>query len=258
MASQLLVNVLSIGPLAGGASTTVAHGLKSGDVGVVPTQVLCDQASPIAVTSISTTSITFTNLDVTNPASAVFWAEYDHSIHAVGATPVNWQGYIPDYAPAGVAVYGQFSDTTDQPVTAGGIAVAKFDTTDAANGVSVVNDPVTLRPTRLTVALAGVYAFTISPQIQHTGGGTVTLIFWPRIDGVNVPNSASSLEMGNNNNRTIPFFEFITSMTAGQYMEWVFYSSGNNTSLEHFNAVVGPPAIPAIPSVIAGVKLIGS
>jgi hypothetical protein len=132
------------------------------------------------VTAVTATNVTFTNLDVTNPSSANFRAEYDHSIHADGATPVNWQGYIPDYAAAGVAVFGQFSDTTDQPVTAGGIAIAKYNTTDAANGVSVVNDPVTLRPTRLTVASAGVYAFTISPQIQHTGGGTVTIIFWPR------------------------------------------------------------------------------
>ncbi len=258
MASQLLVNVLSVGPLGAGASTTVAHGLKSGDVGVVPTQVICDRASPIQVTTTTTSTITFTNTDVTNPASANFRAEYDHSIHAVGATPLNWQGYLPTYAAAGVAVYGQFSDTTDQPVTAGGIAIAKYNTTDAANGVSVVNDPVSGFPTRLTVGSSGVYAFTVSPQIQHTGGGTVTIIFWPRIDGVDVPNSASSLEMGNNNNRTIPYFEFISPMTAGQYMEWVFYASGNNTSLEHFNAVVGPPAIPAIPSIIAGVKLIGS
>ena len=57
MPSQLLVNVLSIGPLGAGASTTVAHGLKSGDVGVVPTQILCDRASPIAVTSANTTTI---------------------------------------------------------------------------------------------------------------------------------------------------------------------------------------------------------
>jgi len=30
-------------------------------------------------------------------------------------------------------------------------------------------------------------------------------------------------------------------------------SSGANTRLEHFPAVVGPPAVPAIPSVIATV-----
>jgi hypothetical protein len=257
MPAQLLANVLNVGPLAGGASITIAHGLKANNQGVVPTQVIADRASPIGVTAANATTVTFTNLNAV-PASAAFRVEFDHSIHAVGTPTVAWQGYIPPYAPAGEAIFGQFSDTSDQPVTAGGIAIAKYNTTDAANGVSVVNDPVTLRPTRLTVGFTGVYAFTVSPQIQHTGGGTVTIIFWPRIDGVDVPNSASSLEMGNNNNRTIPYFEFISPMNAGQYMEWVFYASGNNTSLEQFPAVVGPPAIPAIPSIIAGVKLIGS
>jgi hypothetical protein len=157
------------------------------------------------------------------------------------------------------AVYGSFSDSTDQAVPSGGTIVVQYDTVEASNGVTVVNDPISLRPTRLTIGTTGVYSFTLSPQLQHTGGGTVTIIFWARIDGSDVPRSSSSLEMGNNNNRTIPFIELITPMTAGQYFEWVFTSSGTNTSLEHFPAVVGPPFdVPAIPSVIAGVKLIGS
>jgi len=159
-----------------------------------------------------------------------------------------------------VAVYGQFSDSSDQPFVPGDVLVVKFNTTEAANGVSVVNDPVTLRPTRITVAQAGVYAFTLSPQILHTGGGTEIITFWMRQGGVgNVPNSASSFEMGNNNNRVLPFIEVILTMSAGQYVEWVFTaSSGTNVTLEQYPAVVGPPAIPAIPSVIAGVKRIGS
>jgi hypothetical protein len=157
-----------------------------------------------------------------------------------------------------VAVYGSFSDDSDQPIASGGLLVVQFNMTEAANGVSVANDPVSGRPTRLTVAQAGVYAFTLSPQILHTGGGTVTLIFWMRQNGVNVPNSASSFEMGNNNNRTLPYIEIILSMGAGQYVEWAFTSSGTNASLEHFGAVVGPPAVPAIPSVIAGVKRLGA
>jgi len=161
--------------------------------------------------------------------------------------------------PVMTAIYGEFSDTTDQPVAAGGTLVVQYNTTEASNGVSVVNDPISLRPTRLTVTTNGVYSFTLSPQLQHTGGGTVTIIFWARLNGTNIPRSSSSLEMGNNNNRTLPFIELILPMTAGQYVEWVFTSSGANTTLEHFPAVIGPPFdVPAIPSVIAGVKLIGS
>ncbi len=259
MASQLLVNVLSIGPLAGGPSTTVAHGLKSNDVGVVPTQVLCDQASPIAVTSTSTTSITFTNLDVANPASAVFRAEYDHSIHAVGASPVNWQGYIPTYAAAGVAVFGQFYSAIDQTVPTGtGVSVISFENTYSSNGVSCV-DPGTGFKTQLTVATTGVYAFNISPQlIKTSGGGHGTVTFWARKSGVNVADSGSFVAV-TNNEHILSFVELILPMTAGEYIEWACNSDVANCRLEHETASVAPAVVrPAAPSVIAGVKLIGN
>lgn len=158
-----------------------------------------------------------------------------------------------------VAVYGSFSDNSDQAFVAGSASVVQFNTTEEANGVFVTNDPVSGRPTRLTVAQAGKYAFTISPQILHTGGGGEIITFWMRRSGVDVPNTGSSLEMGNNNNRTLPYIEILLSMVDGQYVEWVFTAStGTNVSLEHYPAVVGPPAVPAIPSVIAGVKRLGN
>jgi hypothetical protein len=156
------------------------------------------------------------------------------------------------------AVYGAFSDSTDQAFVVGSELIAKYNTTEASYGVTVANDPITLRPTRLTVPQTGVYSCCISPQFYHTGGGTETITFWARVNGTDVPRSASSVEMGNNNNRNLPFCELILPLTAGQYVEWVFTaSSGTTLNLEAFPAVTGPPAVPAIPSVIASVKLIG-
>lgn len=250
--APLLVNVFSIGPLAAGASTTVAHGLNYGGNGVIPTQVICDRASPIAVTGTTTTSITFTNGSA-GLASANFRAEYDHSIHAVGATPIAWQGYVPA-AGGGSGVYGVFSDDTDQALTANVPLTVQMNTVELAGGVTVANDPITLRPTRITVPVSGIYSMDVSPQILHTGGGTVIITFWARIDGVNVPRTGSSFEMGNNNNRTLPFLQIEVALNAGQFFEWVFMSSGTNTSLEQFPEVIGPPAVPAIPSVIVNAK----
>ena len=181
---------------------------------------------------------------------------------ATGATgSTGATGATGPTGPVMTAVYGSFSDSTDQVFVVGGALVVQYNTVEAANGVSVVNDPVTLRPTRLTVSQTGVYSFTISPQMLHTGGGGETITFWARLNGTNIPRSGSSFEMGNNNNRTLPFIELILPMTAGQYVEWVFYATtGTNVTLEAFPATGAPPAggIPAIPSVIAGVKLIGS
>ena len=136
-------------------------------------------------------------------------------------------------------MYGSFSDTADQSITTGQL-VCQFDTTDAAYGVSVTLNGSSL-PTRLTVASAGVYSFGLSPQILHTGGGTEVITFWARVNGVNVPNSASSFEMGNNNNRVLPYIELVLPMLAGQYLEWVFSASvGTSVTLEAFPAVAGP------------------
>jgi hypothetical protein len=306
---QNLVTVASVGPVAPLASVIVPHGLKSDGKPIAPNQVICDRASSLAVTAANDVTVTFMNTSSSSPASATFRIEHDHSIHAVDAPLVSWQGYLapsslPPSGPAGgdldqtypnprvvgfasqpidvtapaasdywqfdgavwrhtpvspgtpAAVYGSFSDNADQPLVAGTPATVRFGTTEGANGVSVQNNGLGV-PTRLTVAAAGVYEFALSPQLLHTGGGTVTITFWARTNTGVVPRSASSLEMGNNNNRSLPFIGLILTMGAGDWLEWVFLSTGSNTSLEHFPAVVGPPAIPDIPSVIGSVKLIG-
>ena len=49
MPTQLLVNVLAVGPLAAGASITLAHNLASNDVSVAPTNVFPDRVTDIIV-----------------------------------------------------------------------------------------------------------------------------------------------------------------------------------------------------------------
>ena len=152
-------------------------------------------------------------------------------------------------------ISGSFSDSTTQnlPVKPTTLAV-KYNTVEIAGGVTVANNGLG-QPTRITVPTDGIYSFDISPQLLNTGGGGSTITFWAAIDGTPVPRSASSLEMGNNNNRTLPFLSLDLPMNAGQYLEWFFTATGSNTSLQFF-PVDG--VIPAIPSVIANVKRIGS
>jgi hypothetical protein len=127
MSTQLLVRVVVISLPAGG-STTISHGLKYNGSGVTPTQILCDRASSIGATAYNDFTATFTNLDGTAGASAVFRLEFDHSIHAVGAQTVAWQGFL---ASGG-----------------GGITAAELGTlpfTGTVDGAVVDGDPVTIK-----------------------------------------------------------------------------------------------------------------
>lgn len=154
---------------------------------------------------------------------------------------------------SGSAAYGMFADTTDQPLTANVPLTIQYNTVELAGGVTVAND-LSLRPTRLTVPVSGVYTIDVSPQMLHTGGTGAIVRFWGRLDGVDIPRSTTSFEMGNNNNRVAPFIQIDIRMNAGQYFEWVFMADASNTSLEHTAAIVGPPAVPEEPSVIVNVK----
>lgn len=92
MAAQKLVNVFSV-TLAGGEQSYVQpHGLfLSNGVGAIPHQITCDQASPIGVVSCDATNIVFRNLS-SDEKTAVFRAEYDHSIYSAGPPPLYWRG----------------------------------------------------------------------------------------------------------------------------------------------------------------------
>jgi len=152
-------------------------------------------------------------------------------------------------------VCGSFSDAATQPIpTAPSTLAVQYDTVELAGGVTVANNGLG-KPTRLTVPISGVYSFDISPQLANSGGGSSIITFWAMVNGVNVPRSGSTLEMGNNNNRTLPFLQLDLPMTAGQYLEWFFTATGSNSTLQFFNATA---TIPAVPSVIANVKRIGA
>lgn len=299
MSTQKLATVLQVVNLNAGGTTTIPHGLKVGGKGVAPTQVICDRASPIAVTGYDTLGVTFTNIGPVM-ASAGFRVEYDHSIHAVDTAPLAWQGWDGTARPVGpasgdlagqypgptvvglntypldltapaagdylrfdgttwqhtnvapvaqTAIYGCFSSSVEQPLTTG-LHIVTFNTTEASNGVSLVGG------TKLVVAESGVYAVNLSPQLAHSGGATEIIKFWVRLDGSNLPNSASSLEMGNNNNRTLPFFETTLPLNAGQYIEWAFTAgTGTDIKLEVYPA---NGIVPFNPSVVANVKRLGN
>lgn len=85
MASQLLINVVSVVDLDIGAQVTIPHGLKVANVGVTPKLIIANRATPIVVIAANETTVTFQNFG-TAVESSLFRCEYSHSIEAEGAT----------------------------------------------------------------------------------------------------------------------------------------------------------------------------
>lgn len=139
--------------------------------------------------------------------------------------------------------FGSFLDTTDQTALAANTAQAiTFNTTDLSSGV-FLRSPST---SEIEVDTEGVYNLQFSVQLDKTSGGTANFWIWPRVNGVDVPNSASQVQIQGNNAEIFTAANFFFDLKAGDYIELMFAVSDVSVRLEHFAASAFHPAIPSI------------
>jgi hypothetical protein len=144
-------------------------------------------------------------------------------------------------------LYGGFSDTTSQ-----NIAVVDtpypitMNTTDVVDGIYL--DAV--NTSRIICPASGVYNFQFSLQLQSTSSSSKVVVIWARINGVDVPNSATDITISGSNTQQVAAWNFLLPMNAGQYFELVWAADSTTVSLYHATAQTSPYARPAIPSVI--------
>ena len=146
--------------------------------------------------------------------------------------------------------YGAFYDTTTQLATTINTATAiTFNTTDLSNGV-FIGTPTS----RIVVANEGVYNFDTSFQIDKTTGGLAIFDFWFRLNGVNVTNSASRIQIQGNNAEIFSSLNYFFSLKANDYIELMFSVTDLSVELKTFAAAAPHPGIP---SIILTVNTIG-
>lgn len=138
--------------------------------------------------------------------------------------------------------YGQFLDTTTQTAplinTAYGIT---FNTTDVSNGVYLGSPS-----SRIYVDEPAIYNVIFSVQVDKTSGGTANFWVWPRVNGVDVPNSASQLRIQGNDAEIFTAVGYFFDLNAGDYLEIMFAVSDTSVELKTFPAAAFYPAIPSI------------
>jgi hypothetical protein len=145
------------------------------------------------------------------------------------------------------ARYGSFYDTTTQTATVINTAKAiTFNSTDLSNGV-FIGSPTS----RIIVDSEGIYNFDTSFQLDKTSGGVAEFYFWFRLNGTDVPDSASQIRIQGNNGEIFSSLNYFFDLKANDYVELMF--SVSDLSVELLSVVATPP-VPAIPSIILTVS----
>jgi hypothetical protein len=136
------------------------------------------------------------------------------------------QAITASYADNGVnsLTVGAFYDTTTQTLATNVSASMTFNSTTISDGISVVSN------SRLTATKAGTYNIQFSSQFIPQGPGSSVYV-WLRKNGTNVAYSNTEVYMKNSNEATVAAWNFIETLTPGQYLELIWYPVGGTVNM---------------------------
>lgn len=147
--------------------------------------------------------------------------------------------------------YGVFSDTTTQTAAAAYTPQAiTFDTTDTADGFSRGT------PTsRIVASRKGHYNFQFSLQLTSGSSSNKKIWIWPRLNGVDVANSASEITLSGSNTMLVPSWNWVLYLAENDYYQLMFAVEDTNIQIIADTAKTGANgtsnfARPAVPSAI--------
>jgi hypothetical protein len=147
--------------------------------------------------------------------------------------------------------YGSFySTTTFTPAATGTAYAITFNNTyTRADGSDLTYGVYIGSPTsRVYVDNTATYNFQFSAQLNKAGGGTHNIYIWPRINGVDVDDSATKITIsGGSNTATVAAWNFVLNLQTGDYFELIYLVDDVNITIPY---VAASSPIPAIPSVI--------
>ena len=153
--------------------------------------------------------------------------------------------------------WGSFYSTVDQPnTTANVINYMTVTNADASNnGVEMV-DPISSNYTKIKILNEGVYNIQFSAQLSHSTSSANYIQIWFRKNGVDIPDSNSSVSIKDNNQNEIPAWNFIVNALADDTYSIMWASTSTAVFLEATVAQSSPFVSPAIPSAIITVQQI--
>ncbi len=141
--------------------------------------------------------------------------------------------------------YGSFYDTTTQTATNASVAYSMqlSNTAPETNGISITSG------SRITFAYAGTYNIQFSAQLDKTDNNDDLVNIWFAKNGTNIPDSNTQVTVFGNSGKYLASWNFIVSVTAGEYVEIKWQSPDVNMRIVASAAQTNPTR-PAVPSVI--------
>lgn len=147
--------------------------------------------------------------------------------------------------------YGSFYSSITQSDGVNTPTLLYCENTADSNGVSMQLGT-SNKKSRMTFANAGTYNIQFSAQAHHQGGGGSggTINIWFRLNGSDIPNSDTRLTISSSSPYQVAAWNFIVTVTAGQYVEMVYSSDNANVEFLAEPSATSPVTHPAIPSII--------
>jgi len=151
-------------------------------------------------------------------------------------------------------IYGSFSYSQSKVVDGANVpTVIPLDTIEASNGIRLENN------TQVVVPITGTYRYDYSLQLDQNTGGTTPVDIWIRVNGVNVPRSASQVTLQAQQGEVFPMVSYTLELNANDYVECVFASAETTVqalAVAEWTFPINPYTRPAIPSIIVNMFLL--
>ena len=155
------------------------------------------------------------------------------------------------------SIYGSFYDTANHTAAAATVTSITINTTAIANDVRIGTPA-----SRIYVTNAGVYNVQFSLQFSNPTAQIDDVTVWFRLNGVNIPNSASILgvppKYGSVDGHTIMALNFMLELNAEDYIELYWTTDSGNSSIITYSSSTIPPVHPASPAVILTVSFVSA
>ena len=138
--------------------------------------------------------------------------------------------------------YGAFHSTVTQNAAVINTAYPMtLNTTDISFGVYTGTPN-----SRIYIDTEGFYNFQFSAQLHKTAGGVGAIYIWARVNGVDIPDSATKIRIQGNNAETVGAWNFVLPVNAGDYFELVWSTDATSCEILALPASAPHPAIPSL------------